>query len=275
MTTPRVRRVVLLALAAVLAATPVAAAAPEANTLVAWKAYVDVTEARMRSELNSPRGFLVSDFSGDGDERRQVMAGSILVKPVTTRNRDGREFDVPGGTVQHWRGAVFLPGVTLAPLADALQHPPERGPFQEDVLAMRVERRDPGSLDLFIRMSRSAIVTVTYDTEHHVEFLPRDAKRLSTRSVSTRITEINDAGSARERARAPGDERGFLWRMNSYWRYEQVEGGVIAEMESITLSRDIPWGVRLLVNPVVNRVARESVERTLRAFRDLYVARLI
>jgi len=35
-----------------------------------------------------------------------------------------------------------------------------------------------------------------------------------------------------------GDDRGFLWRLNAYWRYEQVAGGVIAECESITLSRD-------------------------------------
>jgi hypothetical protein len=124
-------------------------------------------------------------------------------------------------------------------------------------------------------MSRSAIVTVTYDTEHHVEFLPRDATRIATRSVSTRITEMDHAGSPAERALTPADERGFLWRMNSYWRYEQAERGVVAEMESFTLSRDIPWGVRFLVSPVVDRVARESVERTLRAFRDLYVARLI
>ena len=273
---PRILRVLLVALMASLPATRAGAAAPEDRTLAAWKTYVDATEARMKGELTSPRGFLVSDFGADRDERRrQVTGGAIVIARATTRDRDGRELDVPGGTVQHWRGAVFLPGVTLAPLVDALQHPPEQGPFQEDVLAMRVERRSPDSLDLFIRMSRSAIVTVTYDTEHHVEFLPRDAKRLSTRSVSTRIAEMDDAGSPRERARAAGDERGFLWRMNSYWRYEQLEGGVIAEMESITLSRNIPWAVRFLVNPVVDRVARESVERTLRAFRDLYVARLI
>jgi hypothetical protein len=58
--------------------------------------------------------------------------------------------------------------------------------------------------------------------------------------------------------------------MNSYWRYEQVEGGVIAEMESVTLSRPIPSAVRFLVDPIVDRVARESIERTLRGFRDLY-----
>jgi len=112
---------------------------------------------------------------------------------------------------------------------------------------------------------------VTFDTEHHVEFTSRDARRLSTRSISTRITEIDHAGTARERPLSPEDEHGFLWRMNSYWRYEQVDGGVIAEMESLTLSRNIPFALRFLVDPLVDRVARESVERTLKSFRDLYV----
>jgi hypothetical protein len=264
-------RVLLLALAGTLPATRAAAAAPEARTLAAWKAYVEATEARMRAELVSSSGYLASDFTGDREElRRLVTSGSVVVRQVTTPGREAGDLEIPGGTVQHWRGTVFLPGVTLAPLVDALRHPPERGPFQEDVLAMRVERRSPGAMDLFIRMSRTAIVRVTYDTEHHVEFTSRDARRLSTRSISTRITEIDHAGTARERPLSPEDEHGFLWRMNSYWRYEQVDGGVIAEMESLTLSRNIPFALRFLVDPLVDRVAHESVERTLKSFRDLY-----
>jgi hypothetical protein len=274
--TSRVTRALLIVLTAAMTASTADAAPPESRTLAAWKTYADVTDARITSELNSPRGFLASDFTGDREGlRRQVRQGSLVISRVTARDREGREIDIPGGTVQHWRGAVFLPGVTLRPLLDALRHPPERGPFPQDVLAMRVERRDPQALDLFMRMRRTAIVTVTYDTEHRVEFRPHDAIRASTRSVATRITEMEDAGSPGERALAPDDDHGYLWRMNSYWRYEQVDGGVIAEMESLTLSRNIPSAVRFLVDPIVNRIARESVERTLRGFRELYLARLI
>jgi hypothetical protein len=272
----RSTRVLLLALALSVPARSAAAGAPESRTLAAWKTYVDLTEARMRRELDSPRGFLASDFSTDGAElRRQVTGGSIVIDRQTTRDHDDHEIDVPGGTIQHWRGTIFLPRMTLAALVNALQHQPEHGPFQQDVLAMRVERREPDALELFIRMSRSAIVTVTYDTEHRVEFRSRDAARVSTRSVATRITEMEHAGSPDERALGPDDDHGYLWRMNSYWRYEQVDGGVIAEMESVTLSRHIPAAVRFLVDPIVGRIARESVERTLRSFRDLYLARVI
>jgi hypothetical protein len=275
---PAVRstRVLLLALALSVPARSAEAGAPESRTLAAWKTYVEATEARMRRELDSPRGFLASDFSTDRAElRRQVTGGAIVIDRQTTQDHDGREIDVPGGTIQHWRGTIFLPRMTVAALVDALQHPPEHGPFQQDVLAMRVERREPDALELFIRLSRSAIVTVTYDTEHRVEFRSRDAARVSTRSVATRITEMEHAGSPDERALGPDDDHGYLWRMNSYWRYEQVDGGVIAEMESVTLSRHIPAAVRFLVDPIVGRIARESVERTLRSFRDLYLTRVI
>ena len=192
------------------------AAPPESRTLAAWKTYVGITEARIRSELDSPRGFLASDFTNDRDElRRQVMRGSIVIGRVTTRDNHGREIDIPGGTLQHWRGAVFLPGIKLTPLLDALRHPPEHGPFQQDVLAMRVQRREADALDMFIRMSRSSIVTVTYDTEHRVEFRLRDAARASTRSVATRITEMDDVGSP-PRARARGGRRPRLPLANEF-----------------------------------------------------------
>jgi len=73
----------------------------------------------------------------------------------------------------------------------------------------------------------------------------------TARSVATRIAEIG------------GTDHGFLWRLNSYWRYEQVAGGVLVYLRSLTLSRDVPALVRPIAAPLVNRIARESVLRTL------------
>ena len=115
------------------------------------------------------------------------------------------------------------------------------------------------SLDLFIRMTRTKVVTVTYDTEHHVEFRRHGSLRASSRSVATRIAELDDQG----RAKPPGEDRGFLWRMHAYWRYKQVRGGVIVDLESLTLSRGIPLGMGAMVSPLINRVARELMWRTL------------
>ena len=212
------------------AAASVEAATPTPETLMAWDAHVRVTEARIEQELmNGPRA----------EER--VLAGRTL--------------HVPGGMIQQWRGTVFLPGVGIDALLARLQDP-EHAPLQEEVVALKVLRRRPGGLDLFIRMTRRKIVSVTYDTEHHVTFQRHSPSRASSRSVATKIIEVNAS-----------EDRGFLWRLNSYWRYEQTAGGVIVELESLTLSRDVPFGLGSLVGPLINRVARDSVDRTLEHLR--------
>jgi hypothetical protein len=259
-----------------LAAQDAAAAATlQQRTIDAWATYVAATEAGIERELASPHGFLAADFTTGPDElQRRLAGGRIDVQRVSTARPDGTPIEIPNATVQHWRAMVLLPGVALDPLLDVLQHPPERGPFQEDVLALKVLRRRPDTLDLFIRLSRSRIVTVMYDTEHHVEYHRYGATRASSRSVATKIVEIDPEHWAAGRAVPAGEDHGYLWRLNSYWRYQQVAGGVIVEMESVTLSRNVPSVVRFIVEPLVDRIARESIERTLTSFRDLNLALL-
>ena len=103
---------------------------------------------------------------------------------MTTRP-GGNTIDIPDGLVSHWRGSIFLPGLTLGTLLHRLQNPPEHAPFPQDVLALRVLEREPDALRLFIRMTRSKIVTVTYDTEHEVIYRHHGAawRRRSWRSM--------------------------------------------------------------------------------------------
>ncbi len=59
----------------------------------------------------------------------------------------------------------------------------------------------------------------------------------------------------------------FLWRLNSYWRYSAVDGGVLVECESLTLSRSIPAILRVFIGRLINSAARESMDRTLESMR--------
>jgi hypothetical protein len=68
-------------------------------------------------------------------------------------------------------------------------------------------------------------------------------------------------------AKNPKVDHGYLWRMNSYWRYQEVKGGVIVECESLTLSRSIPSLLEYMIRPLIKSVARESMKRTLESFR--------
>ena len=258
-----------------LAEVRTAAATLTAETLRAWEAYVAATEQRIADELSAlaqpgSARFFAQDFvvpvRGASPERVRALKGELPASEMRTPDRSGQPFAVPGGTIVHWRGTVFVPGMTLDRVLFRAQHPSERGPFPPDVLALRVRDRAQDALTLYIKMTRQKIVTVTYNTEHAVTYRRHGPTRASSRSVATRIAEIEQtAGGERERPQT--DDHGFLWRLNSYWRYEAVSGGVLVEMESLSLSRGIPFGTGVIAWPLVNRIAGESIERTLLAFR--------
>jgi putative flippase GtrA len=216
------------------AASVEAATLPDARTIVAWKAYVADTETRLERTRSSPRD-----------------------APPEPLVADGISVDIAGGTISHWRGAAFIRGITLDRLLDGLQHPGTPPP-QDDVAAAHVIGRSADSLCVAIRLVRHALVTVTYDTEHEMTFRRWTPRLATARSVSTSVEEVG------------GGDHGFLWRLNSYWRYEERSGGVFVELESLTLSRDIPSWLRPIASPLVRRIAKESMERTLIALRRQY-----
>jgi hypothetical protein len=253
-----------------------AAATLTAEALRAWDTYVAATEQRIAREVSGAAGasprFLAQDFApaaGEvpSPERAEALAGRLPLAEMRTLDRAGHPFTVPGGTIVHWRGTVFVPGRTLEGLLTRAQHPREHAPFPADILALRVLDRQPDALTLYIKMTRQKLVTVTYNTEHAVAYRRHGAARASSRSVATRIAEIEHTADG-ERERPQTDDHGFLWRLNSYWRYEAAAGGVLVEMESLSLSRAMPRGVGAIAWPIVNRIARESVERALIAFRS-------
>jgi hypothetical protein len=257
------RRGLALVIAAVALARPLDAseAAPQPRTLVAWRAYIAEVERRIARELDDGGRFLASDYTPDAEVvRSRVGRGEHVITKVAP---PAGHADVPGGQISHWRGSLLVPRVTLDQLLHHAQHPPEGGPHQEDVVALRVLERDADRLRLAIRMRRTRIVTVVYDTEHDVEYRRHAAERASSRSLATRIVEIDRAGTPNERAKRPEDDRGFLWRLHSYWRYVQVDAGVIVELESVTLSRSVPFGLSFVLQPIIDDIARESIRRTL------------
>jgi hypothetical protein len=256
------------ALIAAIVALPRAGGLPglPADLETGWQAYVTATEAH-RGETGTPSRFLVLDLLGDrdGGERQAVLGGDVVVRPVDAPPM-GREPSLPGASVHHWRGAVFLPGTTVDRLVRSLE---QRPPAQEDVLRARILSRSPDGMHVYLRLRRQQILTVVYDTEHIVRFARHGAGLASSTSRAVRITEVRNAGAPDERALADDEDRDFLWRLNAYWRYQDVPGGVIAECESISLSRDVPFALRLVARPLVTRTAESSMRAALLALRGV------
>jgi putative flippase GtrA len=236
------------------------------ETLKAWKAAVRETEERIAAELSSERGFLAMDFltAKDADRERQgVLSGEIPVGEIS--NTQG--IKVPDGMIHHWRGSVFIPGVPLDFILSRVKNPNLEDTKQEDVLDSKVLERSPDGLKLYLKLQRSKIITVVYNTEHLVRYQSHGPDRESSSSIATKIAEIEFVSGNSEREKPQGHDRGFLWRMNSYWRYQQVDGGVIVECESMTLSRSAPFLLEYVVRPLIKSTARESMNRTLESMR--------
>jgi hypothetical protein len=256
-----------------MAGSPVMAAKLQEKTLTAWDVYVRLTEERIQEELNSSTGFLAQDFQSVPKaqmERDAVLSGKILVEKMKTLNPRGRKIKVPAGTLHHWRGSVFIPDVDLETVLAQVRYPAQQEDLQEDVLESRILEESGDSLRIYLKLVRSKIVTVTYNTEHAIEYQRHGEGLASSRSIATKVAELDQAGTPAEREKPEGKDRGFLWKLNSYWRYQQVDGGVLVECESLTLSRGVPAILAPFVKPMINGVARESMQRTLSSMRDRF-----
>jgi hypothetical protein len=83
---------------------------------------------------------------------------------------------------------------------------------------------------------------------------------------------VADADTPNEREKPVGNDGGFLWRMNSYWKFEEKDGGVYIECESISLTRDIPTGLGWLIKPFVTSIPKESLQMTMGSTRAALAA---
>ncbi len=96
-----------------------------------------------------------------------------------------------------------------------------------------------------------------------MKYVRISADREVSYSYSTKIAEVENAGKPEESEKPVGQDSGFMWRLNSYWRFLQGDGGVYIQLEAISLTRDIPAGIGWLVKPFVTSIPEESLNLTL------------
>ena len=238
------------------------------ETVAAWNRYVEATERRIALEIEDGQRFLLLDFLPDAARlRADLMAGNPVIGRMETRDERGEGIDVPKGKIHHWRGAILVPNATVDHVVDSLQYTIPAEELQSDVVESRVLWREGNRVGTYLKLHRRSVVTMHYSTEHAVEYVRPGGGRAWSRSRSVRIAELEDFGSPEEREKPVGDDRGFLWRLNVYWRYEQVAGGVLMECEIVTLSRSIPFLMRWMVAPIINREGRAAMLNMLGAMR--------
>ena len=251
-------------------ATEMAVAELTPATLAAWERYEREVDARYeRATSASNDGYFAQDaFKTSSSWRQQAIAGQVAMARVESPSPGKGEVAIPDGKVHHWVGAVFIPRAKLDHVIARLKDRAGRESESfSDVVASKLLSRDGDRVRIFMKLKRDSIITVTYNTEHSVLYRSLGSARASSRSVSTKIAELENAGTAQEREKPVGNDHGFLWRLNAYWRFEQTDGGVLIECESVSLSRGVPSLLRLFVSGTVERIARESLNNTLISLR--------
>jgi hypothetical protein len=118
-----------------------------------------------------------------------------------------------------------------------------------------------------LRLLKKQIITVVLDTEHDVQYEKLGEKSWRSVSKTTRISEVDNAGQPDEKVLPAGTGNGFLWRLYSYWRFVERDGGTWIECQAISLTRDVPTGLGWIVSPVIKNLPRNSLQNTFLATR--------
>ncbi|MBY0504407.1 MAG: hypothetical protein K2X03_10875 [Bryobacteraceae bacterium] len=247
-----------------LLAFDVATTRLEPQTTQAFEKYVKSREAEMQG-----RGrFLWCD--GKQACHSTVKQSDVM---VDSRNSKG-VYEVPGGLIHDWQGATFVPGVTLdETLALLRNYDNHKQVYAPEVIDSKLVSRQGEHNKVYLRLRKKKIITVILNTEYDTVFERVDATHGRSRSLSTRITEVADADSKDEHELPPGEDHGFMWRLNSYWRFEERDGGVYIECEAISLSRGVPALLSSLMAPILRQLPRESLEKTLLSTRRALMGR--
>jgi len=236
-------------------------AEPTPAAVAAYNSYVGVVETRLARQHRSQNGFLVAGPLTPRNEPR-LRRGELIVEQLTPLTG----VDLPGAMLHHWRGTAFVAGAKAADferlLRDFDAYPRH---FSPQVVEAKVLSEQGDHLQASMRVRQRHVIAVVMDTAYDIAFGQLDAQHGYSISRSTRIAEIEAAGTSAERALTSSQEHGFLWRQNTYWSYEERDGGLTMQIESVSLTRSIPIGLGWAVGPFVESVPRESLEFTLRS----------
>ena len=225
-------------------------------------------EARLDDERAGKAPFLwIDDLTGPRrrDARAQIAQGEVVVQRLPPLNQKEA---LPGAMLHHWMATTLVTGRSLdrvVLLMKGYNRYPEV--YSPAVRRSRVIARDGDTFSVALQLFTKKVISVILNTESTVAYLPITTKRMQVRSVSTRIAEVWDPGTPEEREAPIGRDSGFLWRFNNYCALEEQEEGTYVQCETLSLTRDTPFGLGWIIGPFVTSIPRETLEFTLAAMR--------
>lgn len=233
------------------------------RTLEAFDAYIREAETAMEETLHHSESFLWSDL--DAEQAQQIRRGKIVAQFWSGRG----PLKVPNGLIHDWIAAAFIPDSTVEDVLALIQnYDNHKNIYKPEVIDSKLISRHGNHFQIYLRLLKKKILTVVLDTDHDVDYRALERARWTCRSSATRVAEIENAGSGEERVLPPDTGHGFLWRLHSYWRFQPRDGGVVVECRGISLTRDVPFGLGWAIEPIIQKLPKESLINTLQATRQ-------
>jgi hypothetical protein len=257
-------RPIRIAVLAVLAAISISALGEVSTAAVAsFDRYAANVESRLNQQHQSISGFLVRTGPAAQEDAR-LRRGELIIEHLDSGQAPSRAL------IHHWRGTAFVEGAKAADFERLMKnlnaYPQIFSP--QILLASILSPHSGPTPDQFaasMRVRQQHVITVVMDTTYDVRYGRLDPSHGYSTSRSTKVSEIRAPGTPSERALSDSDAHGFLWRMNTYWSYEERDGGLYMQIESISLTRSVPTGLGWAIGPYVESVPRDSLAFTLRS----------
>ncbi|MBA3974699.1 MAG: hypothetical protein C0504_10855 [Candidatus Solibacter sp.] len=229
------------------------------RTVKEFEAFMDVAGRQMSARASGSQPFLWS--ASNPDRLAQLKARGVLVSP--TNHEPATE--IHHGLVHDWTGAIFVPGAKAAHALRILQDiDSHKRIYAPDTVDSRLISRDGGGgFTSSMRTVKKRVITVALDYEFSTAYRELKPGRWQGAVRSTRILEVDNLGQPDERRKPEGTGFGFLWRLNSWWHVEEIEGGVVMELRSVSLTRGVPGLLSWAIKPLVTSLPKETLEITL------------
>ena len=235
------------------------AATLKPETKAAWDAYLEAANAAMQARLQPGAHFLwIDEQPGRAEDIRTKGPYITAVSPNIPKK-------VPSGLIHDWLGVGFVPNVKIEDVLRVVRDYDRYKEVYRPGVIDSISHGTDGMKDLFsMRLANKSVVAKTaLDTDCEASYIRVDDRHWYGFSNTTHIQEVDKFGTPEQRTLPEDQGTGLIWRLSSFTRLEERDGGVYAELEAIALSRDIPAALRVIVTPIVRRVSRDSLATSL------------
>jgi hypothetical protein len=233
------------------------------ETVNEFERYAKSVEAELERRWQGKANFISVEDSPS--EKAKVMGGEFLVRPARP---DGNPQSVTDGLIHDWIGTVFIPDTNPERVIRVLRNFDNHKKIYPEVTDSKtLSSTDTETVGYWRVQQRKGMVPVVLDIEQDAHYSKLAPGKWNCRAYARKITEIDKTPFSRGRRFPEGEGHGYMWRMYAYWSIESVNGGVLAECRTLSLSRSIPQAVAWAVGPYVQKAPEESLTSTLKQTR--------